>query len=88
LLLGRNGRAAINLLKHGPKSVDLPRRANVNEGQLTNRRVRIIRVSQQDDVLAGIRVHGNIVRLGQLTNILVASDAYIIGVHRLRSMIV
>jgi hypothetical protein len=45
-------------------------------------------VSQQDDVLAGIRVHGNIVRLGQLTNILVASDAYIIGVHRLRSMIV
>ena len=36
MLLGRNGRAAINLLKHGPKSVDLPRRANGNEGQLTN----------------------------------------------------
>ncbi len=28
-------------------------------------------------------VQGNIVRLGQLTNILVASDAYIIGVQRL-----
>ena len=72
--------------------------------QLTNRRVRIIRVSQQDDVLAGIRaeimvvvkeriplrrlVQGIPIRLGQLTNILVASDAYIIGVHRLRSMIV
>ncbi len=63
LLLGRNGRAPINLLKHGPKSVDLPRRANGNEGQLTNRRVRIIRVSQQDDVSAGIRVQGNPIRL-------------------------
>jgi hypothetical protein len=91
-------------LQQGPKSVDLPRRAKGKGGQLTNRRVRIIRVSQQDDVLAGIRaeimvvvkeriplrrlVHGNIVPLGQLTNILVASDAYIFGVHRLRSMIV